>query len=555
MKRIQHCLQVILILFITIPVINSCHNYYKASPATGLNSSEKAVLADSLKLQKRYFVLRSGKQAFYMNNVVLSEDKKSLTCSLETLPEIHQFHLKKGRGGQMRYRKNDSDEKLVLNEVHFYIPSDSNTAVGTYTLQLDKVEKIEVLEKDGPRTTSSYIIGAIGYTIGSLAVVAIIIAATKSSCPFVSAYEGNNFSLQGEIYGGAIYPQLARHDYMPLRMTPLPDGSLQVKISNELHERQYTDMAELWVVTHNKNSRVFADEKGNLFSISNPQSPLSARLNEKQDLTEALKKDADNKLLHMDDTAVNASNEVVMQFNKPATATKAKLILSLKNSYFLDLLYGELAKGFGKFYGTYIKQQQRKPAAELLQWTKDQHIPLEVAVQTNSGWKTITSIPTIGPLATRNMVLPVDLSAIKGPVTAIKLTSGFMFWEIDYAAIDYSQDEPFTIEKITASKASDELGKNILPDLQTEDGQYLAQPEIGNMATMVYNTAALIDQSKTRSYILHTKGYYEHIRDFKNAPDFGFLNQFKNPGAFPQFGMRLYKKISAQNLTSLASSN
>jgi hypothetical protein len=54
---------------------------------------------------------------------------------------------------------------------------------------------------------------------------------------------------------------------------------------------------------------------------------------------------------------------------------------------------------------------------------------------------------------------------------------------------------------------------------------------------------------------LHTKGYYEHIRDFKNAPDFGFLNQFKNPGAFPQFGMRLYKKISAQNLTSLASSN
>ncbi|MEI7734835.1 MAG: hypothetical protein WCI49_05185 [Ferruginibacter sp.] len=538
-----------------IPIIISCHNYYKAAPATGLNSTEKAVLADSLKLQKRYFVLRSGKQAFYMNNVVLSEDKKSLTCSLEVLPEIHQFHLAKGRGGKMRYRKNDSDEKLVLNEVHFYIPTDSSTAVGAYSLQLDKVEKIEVLEKDGPRTRSSYIIGAIGYTIGSLAVVAIIIAATKSSCPFVSAYDGNNFLLQGEIYGGAIYPQLARHDYMPLRMTPLPDGSLQVKISNELHERQYTDIAELWVITHNKNSRVFADEKGNLFSISKPQSLTSATLNEKQDVTEALKKEGDNNLLHMDDTTVNASNEVVIQFNKPATATKAKLILSLKNSYFLDLLYGELAKGFGKYYGTYIKQQQRKPAAELLQWTKDQRIPLEVAVQTNSGWKKITSIPTIGPLATRNMMLPIDLSGIKGPVTAIKLSSGFMFWEIDYAAIDYSEDEPFTIEKITAAKASDELGKNILPDLQNEDGQYLAQPEIGNMATMVYNTAPLTDQSKTRSYILHTKGYYEHIRDFKNAPDFGFLKQFKNPGAFPQFGMRLYKKISAQNLTSLASTN
>jgi len=555
MKRIPTYLKIVIVLFIIIPVINSCHNYYMASPTAVLNSTEKGNLADSLKLQKRYFVLRSGKQAFYMNNVVLSEDKKSLTCSLEALTENHQFHLKKGRGGQMKYRKNDPVEDLVLNEVHFYIPADSSTAAGVYTLQLDKVEKIEVIEKDEARTRSSYIVGAIGYTIGALAVVAIIIAATKSSCPFVSAYDGNNFSLQGEIYGGAIYPQLARHDYMPLRMTPLPDGSLQVKISNELHERQYTDIAELWVITHNKKSQVFADEKGNLFSISNPQSATSATLNEKQDVTEALKKEADNHLLHMDDTTVNASNEVVMQFNKPATATKAKLILSLKNSYFLDLLYGELAKGFGKYYGTYIKQQQHKPAAELLQWTRDQHIPLEVAVQTNYGWKKITAIPTIGPLAARNMVLPIDLSDTKGPITAIKLSSGFMFWEIDYAAIDYSEDEPFTVEKITASKASDELGKNILPDLQNEDGQYLAQPEIGNMATMVYNTTPLIDQSKTRSYILHTKGYYEHIRDFKNAPDFGFLKQFKNPGAFPQFGMRLYKKISAQNLTSLASTN
>ncbi|MEI8059554.1 MAG: hypothetical protein WCG67_05295, partial [Ferruginibacter sp.] len=354
-----------------------------ASPTAVLNSTEKGNLADSLKLQKRYFVLRSGKQAFYMNNVVLSEDKKSLTCSLEALTENHQFHLKKGRGGQMKYRKNDPVEDLVLNEVHFYIPADSSTAAGVYTLQLDKVEKIEVIEKDEARTRSSYIVGAIGYTIGALAVVAIIIAATKSSCPFVSAYDGNNFSLQGEIYGGAIYPQLARHDYMPLRMTPLPDGSLQVKISNELHERQYTDIAELWVITHNKKSQVFADEKGNLFSISNPQSATSATLNEKQDVTEALKKEADNHLLHMDDTTVNASNEVVMQFNKPATATKAKLILSLKNSYFLDLFDSELANGFGKYYGTYIKQQQHKPAAELLQWTRDQHIPLEVAVQTN----------------------------------------------------------------------------------------------------------------------------------------------------------------------------
>ena len=48
----------------------------------------------------------------------------------------------------------------------------------------------------------------------------------------------------------------------------------------------------------------------------------------------------------MDDTTpVNAGNDVVMKFTKPVAAKNAKLLLSLKNSYFLDLLYGELAKG------------------------------------------------------------------------------------------------------------------------------------------------------------------------------------------------------------------
>lgn len=57
---------------------------------------------------------------------------------------------------------------------------------------------------------------------------------TAISRPFVSANNGNGLILQGEIYGGAIYPQLARIDYLPLQMAPLSDGTLQVRISNDL---------------------------------------------------------------------------------------------------------------------------------------------------------------------------------------------------------------------------------------------------------------------------------------------------------------------------------
>lgn len=544
------------VAFVTVLLLTSCHTYYKASQVQKNNPTSEAATIDSLRLSERYFILRNGSESFYMKNPTLSADQKTMDCILDTVPFYHQMYLANGPNGKMKYKKYTTMGDMLLNEVHFHITPDNTATAGPYKLQLDQIQKIEVIEKDSKRTTNSYVIGAFCYTLGAIALVTIIAYATKSSCPFVSAYTGNEFALQGEIYGGAIYPQMARHDYMPLKMQPLTDGSLQVKISNELHEHQYTDMADLWVITHDKNSKVLADEKGNLYNITNPQLPSNCLLNGKKDATAALQKAGDNYLMYMDDsTALNATNEAVLKFTKPVDAKQGKLILSLKNSYFLDLLYGELAKGFGTYYTTYITQQRKKPVEELLNWTRDQQIPLQVSIKTANRWKKITDVTTIGPVATRNIVVPIELPETTEGFTEVKLSSGFMFWEIDYAAMDYTADSNFSVQKIVPSKATDELGKNILPDLQKEDTVYLAQPDIGNTATIIYNTALLTDDSKTRTYILHTKGYYEHVRDFKNPPNVAFLNQFKKPNAFPLFGVTVYKKVTAQNNLALTVSH
>src|SRR5690606_4115334 len=260
----------------------------------------------------------------------------------------------------------------LLNEVHFFTAYDSNAVAGKYTLNLDKIQKIEIIEHDKKKTTNSYVIGAIGYTLGAMAVVSAIILATKSSCPFVSAWDGNAFSLQGEIYGGAIYPQLARHDFMPLKMAPMEDGTLQLKITNELQERQYTDIANLLVITHDKDIKVLADENGELYSIADPISPVKANLGNGKNVLPALLQDGDLQILYMDDTTqADAKNDLLITFNKPAEVTNGKLVLSLKNSYWLDLLYGELAKGFGTYYASYMADQKKKTAEELLKWVKE----------------------------------------------------------------------------------------------------------------------------------------------------------------------------------------
>jgi len=540
----------VLLLFV---VCGACHSYYKATPVRTGSNAQSSGSIDSLQKKNRYFILRSGGEAWYMKNIMLSEDQKTLSCVLDTVSFNHKLHFVLGRKRKMQYQKNKREDLGVLNEVHLFIPTDTIANTGAYTLALDNVQKIEVIEHDKKRTTSSYVIGALGYTLGAVAVVGIIIAATKSSCPFVSAYDGNEFSLQGEIYGGAIYPQLARHDYIPLRMAPKPDGTLQLKISNELQERQYTDIADLLVITHDKNTKVLADEKGTLYSVSDPQAPVVAQLGSNKNVLSALLTAGDNELIYMDDTSrADAGNEVRMKFNKPITASKGKLVLTLKNSYWLDLLYGELAKGFGTYYASYMKEQKTKPAAELLKWVREQQIPLEISVKTKDGWKKITDITTIGPLANREMVVPVELLPTTEPITEIKLSAGFMFWEVDYAAMDFTSENTISVQKLSPRKATDETGKNVLSKLQKEDGHYLEQPEIGNTATLTYKAKINTDPSKIQTYILHARGYYEHIRDFKNKPDINFLSQFRQPGAFPVYGMQLYKKVRNESLQSLA---
>jgi len=542
----MHCLFAGLFL---LTIATGCHTYYKAIGVTPPSRQQAAHHVDSLNLQNRYFVLRNGSDAYYMKNMTLSDDQKSLECVLDTLPPEHKLHLVNGRKGKQQYRRYSPEDLFVLSEVHIYIVKDNKAHAGRYMLPLEQVQKIEVIQKDRKRTTNSYVIGAIGYTLGAAIVVAVIIAALKSSCPFVSGYDGNQFVLQGEIYGGAIYPQLARHDYMPLKLAPLANGRLQLKISNELHERQYTDMASLLVITHDRNSKILADEKGNLYSVADAQSPVAAWLNNKRDVTASLAKNNDNTLLYMDDTSfAGGQNEAVLRFNKPSTAGKSRLILSLKNSYWLDYLYGELAKGFGKYYPTYIKQQRNRPAADLLKWVKEQQIPLEVSVNTSSGWKKVADITTIGPVATREIVVPVDITDATEKFLEIKLSSGFMFWEIDYAGIDYSPGNLFDVKELSPSEAIDERNINVLSFLQKEDRLYLEQPEIGNIATITYNYTPANDQSKMQSFILHTKGYYEHIRNFKGGADKTFLKQFKKPGAFTAFSVQRFQQFKKAEL-------
>lgn len=529
-------------------MLTSCQNYYKATvkDVPAFTQNPNAPLYGS-----RYFILRNGVNAFHMNNIRISEDKRTIICHLDSLGFNHTLHLTKGRGGHLRYK---TTEAAVLNEVHLYILFDSNAKANSdYTIPVNKVQKIEVIEKDRDKTTASYVLGGIGITVGVLAVAAAIVAATKSSCPFVSAYENDEMKLQGEIYGGAIYPQLCRHDYLKLNMSPTSNGKLRLQISNELKEKQFTDIADLLVITHDKSVRVVPDENGNFYSIRQLKEPLSATSGNK-DVISLIAKQNDELTYNFDDTIAAKENNVhlSLSFAKPKDATTAKLYLRLKNSYWLDVVYGKFTEAFGTYYPTFFKEQSKRPAEELKQWSKEQQLPLQVSLHTNNGWQTQQRLSTFGPLATREVVVPLNLSNTNDSLVNVQLSSGFMFWEVDYVAIDFSGNTDMQVTTLNAVKAKDETGADVLPLLAKEDGNYLQQPLPGNATIIEYSYRPVKDKNKTQTYVLHAKGYYEYARNFTNTADMNFLRKFLQPNALSNYSLELYKQTLNSDLKTIA---
>jgi len=116
---------------------------------------------------------------------------------------------------------------------------------------------------------------------------------------------------------------------------------------------------------------------------------------------------------------------------------------------------------------------------------------------------------------------------------------------------NFSDDKYFSVQTISPSTAIDETGKNVLTELIKKDSNFLEQPVPGNAVTLEYNCNIPADNI-SRSYVLHTRGYYTHSWNFKGSPKVAFLKGLKKPDAFPAYSLQLYKKFVNTNMASLA---
>ena len=537
----------LLLLVSFLNLVVGC-SYYKIKSVDTSSMSSK-IKPDTQKGKAKYIIIHSGYQKWHLSDVTFNEDTKEVSGTLDRFEESHNLYEPKPDKHGARYKKNKVDKTA---EVHLYTSKTiTNSLNSQITIPYADISKVELYDNDSGRA----VLSVVGITLGVIVLLGIIIAATKSSCPFVYVNDGKTYAFNGEIYPGAILPNLERDDYLKLNGLAASNGFYNLKITNELKEIQNTDLTELIVVNHPDNTLALMDQNGEIYTLQNETKPSNAYCNDfKVSVKPFLAADMDYYSFNTTESVTNG-NEVVLEFDNNQKSDLGKLHLNLKNTYWMDYMYGKFNEQFGSYYNTFHKKQRKLPKETCEKWRSNQYIPLAVYVKQNNEWKFIENINTVGPLSSRDIVVPIPLTDTNEKIQ-IKLVSGYMFWDLDYAGMDFSKNENVKLTTLKPSSAIDEKGKNVTALLSEKDKKYLVQPSIGNEVTLNFAAVKARPNSK-QSFFFKTNGYYEYIRDYKGSPDFAKLKTFREKGALNAYSIELYKDFvsDSKNLSLIALKN
>ena len=426
--------------------------------------------------------------------------------------------------------------------IHAYIeksldtPLENQARCSIPVTEFDRIETYNV-------STGKTILKVSGGILAGMAALVIIVLATKESCPFVYTYDGTEFKFEGEIYSGAIYPSLERHDYLSLPDLHSSNNEYYIKLTNEVKEIQYTNLAELLVIDHEADNEVLIDRYGVIHSLSQIQQPQNARSLNGEDVFDLIaKKDDKSYVGNIERQGDKLMDGMVLNFTKPAGTDSARLVIHAKNSPWLDYVFGQFDNLFGDLHDQWQDMQKSAPVAKMEKWEQDQGIPLSAYIEKNGEWQFVDYFNVAGPMALKDDVLELDISEIQSDEIRVKLEYGFAFWEIDYVAMDFSSDVLFYEQTVTVTSAVDQDDEDVSGLLLEDDDQYQVLAEVGHQVSLKFPVPQA-DPTMKRSIFLHSKGHYEAIRSPKGMPDINFLNSFRQPGRFIEFSNEQLRKL------------
>jgi len=420
---------------------------------------------------------------------------------------------------------------------------------------LDEVVHVKVERTDVTGT----VIASLGVAALVIALLGLIVAATKQSCPFVYSYDGSRYVFDAEPLGGAITRGMARTDYSRLEHLQPVDGTYRLLVRNEVPESQYLDQLSLLVVDHPASTDVVPDTSGRFHVVKEPISCTRAWDDQGSDLGRFFsKKDGVlwQSILPSDSSVFRSSLRHTLRFAfpRPPGAESARFIVNGGTSLWGSNMIREILTLRGEAVDEWYKSIDRRGEEmfRMFRWIEREEIYLlKLYVREGDGWAAQGHIFWGGPLVLEDRVMELDLSRVVGDTVYLEINPPVGFWAFDYVALEYGAEPPPEVHAVPLLTAEKENGTDVMPMLQFADGAYHVMPEVGNWAKVEFEVPERID-GMGQSLFLKSTGYYTlHLP--RDRPEQTELLSwiFQEPGGVVRFAMGRYLEWRSSLLATL----
>lgn len=535
-----------LLLFFGLTILAGCfQKFYRTGSTDKIDAARIQQLAAT-----KYFIIHYADAVMKMEKPVISGE--SISASLSPLS---------GSLAKNVYPNPDEPNVLkgsssALSEVHLYTKDQKiTTGSGTDVLiPLKNIYRLDVYEYDEKATRNS----ATWSTVGLIAVVAagIIIVAIASSgpnistpsepvscaCPAVYMEQKGNFAYVNSMYSGALYRNLERPDYLTLGQLSPRETTVQLRIAGHDEEIQYINSVQLQAVQHQPGTRVLADANGNVLLMNNPVAAMTATGDDNSNLLDRVGRD-DGQVFAFNTYGEKENfSHAFLSFTKKPGADNATLLVKARNSNWAAQMNQEFINLFGNDYNRFREREERKSVARMQDELLAERLPLHVYIEKNGQWELAGYYPLTGSEGFRDMVMNLDLRGTEGPQVRIKLETAYRFWDLDYAAIDFTGAAPLPVTSLQAVSVQHSVLGSQENALAASDKQYTILKN--NETIHLQYKPAAVKNGLEVTYILQSSGYYHDNYSIPVTADRTTLKRyFKKPGGFDTFSRDKFREV------------
>ncbi|MDO9373696.1 MAG: hypothetical protein Q7T76_04745 [Ferruginibacter sp.] len=531
------------LLMICVISMSSCFlHYYK----TNTEQKKDAAKFQELISGRKYFILHSAARPRALKEVSLNNG--IIEAEVTALDAEHTKYLRPLNFEKNRFKKAEND--VVLREVHMYT-HDSIATQGKVRVPFNSFYRMDVYEQNEQATRHSQIASTIGIVLTTAGVVALAVGIndvnnwgeSEGCSPQLYLVNDSGKSLTGILYSGAIFAPLQRTDYLPLHGLEKHPGDVHLQLRGGRNEELFVDNANLLKVTHPGGYKVLVDKKGQVLSYKSPVASHTAFISTEEDMSSALAK-KDNLFYSFTNAANKAgASDVILNFKKPAGVSTGKLIVAAKNSTWAGHLFRKFKSFYGEDYGRVVERKDKADPKKLLQCEIDQSLPLSVSIKVGDKWKAVDFFHTPGNEALRVMIMEIDLAEVADEeYVQVKLETTYMFWDLDYAAVDFSTAIPITTQYASNKKLTRVNTGTQLPEVSQEENIRVSEEEYLDISFKIPATAG---DGQASSYFVVGSGYYHDNTKYAGKAQLAKLARFSRKGAFDKFSRENFTELSA----------